>query len=160
MYMSLEENKALVRKWVDAYNQHFTLDSVNEFTEAFSHSVDEFLSHDYVDHTNKVGSEGLTQLFTLAFKAFTDYHETIEDIIAEGDKVWVRITATGTNTGEWMGFPPTGKKITAQNVDTYRISNGKLAEYWSVHTQLDFLKQLGFIEYTEKGKQLFPDTAK
>ena len=158
--MSLEENKTLVRRWIDAYNQHFTLDSVNEFTQAFSDSVDEFLAQDYVDHTNQVSPEGLKQLFTIAFKAFTDYHETIEDIIAEGDKVWVRIKATGTNTGEWMGFAPTGKKITAKNVDTYRISNGKLAEYWSVHDQLDFLKQLGLIEYTEKGKKLFPEDAK
>jgi predicted ester cyclase len=135
--MSLEENKAIVRRWIDAYNQHFTLDSVNEF-----------LALDYVDHTNQVVPEGLKQLFTIAFKAFTNYHETIEDIIAEGNKMWVRIKATGTNTGKWIGFAPTGNKIIAKNVDTYRISKGKLAEYWSVHDQLDFLKQLGFIEYT------------
>jgi predicted ester cyclase len=158
--MSLEENKALVRRWIEAYNHHFSLDSVNEFTQAFSDSVNEFLAPDYIDHTNHVGPEGLKQLFTIAFKAFTDYHETIEDIIAEGDKVWVRIKATGTNTSKWMGFDPTGKKITAKNVDTYRISHGKLAEYWSVHDQLDFLKQLGFIEYTQKGKQLFPQDDK
>jgi predicted ester cyclase len=94
----------------------------------------------------------------MAFKAFPDLHETIEDIIAEGDKVWVRITFTGTNTGEWMGFAPTGKNVSSKNVDTYRIVNGKLAEYWNVTDASDFNKQLGIIEYTEKGKQLFPES--
>ena len=158
--MSLEENKAIVHRFVEAYNKHFHLDSVDEFAQALSDSFDEFMAPDYFDHTNQVGPEGLKQLFAMAFKAFPDYHETIEDIIAEGDKVWIRIKATGTNTGEWMGLAPTGKKITAKNIDIYRIENGKLVEYWSVHDQLDFLKQLDLIEYTEKGKKLFTEEAK
>jgi len=141
--MSLEENKAIVRRFVEAYNKR----NLNLF--------DDLLAPDYFDHTSKVGIEGLKQLMNMAFKAFPDLHETIEDIIAEGDKVWVRITFTGTNTGEWLGFAPTGKKVTAKNVDTYRIVNGKLAEYWNVTDASDFNKKLGIIEYTEKGKQLF-----
>ena len=146
--MSLEENKAIVRKFIEAYNKR-NLDA-----------FDDLLAPDYVDHTSKVGREGLKQLMNMAFNAFPDLHETIEDIIAEGDKVWVRITFTGTNTGEWLGFPPTGKKVTSKNVDTYRIVNGKLAEYWNVTDASDFNKQLGIIEYTEKGKKLFPEDAK
>jgi len=146
--MSLEENKAIVRKFIEAYN--------NRNLDAF----DDLLAPDYVDHTSQVGPEGLKQLMNMAFKAFPDLHETIEDIIAEGDKVWVRITFTGTNTGEWLGFAPTGKKVTSKNVDTYRIVNGKLAEYWNVTDASDFNKQLGLIEYTEKGKKLFPEDAK
>jgi predicted ester cyclase len=142
--MSLEENKAIVRRFVEAYNKR----NLNLF--------DDLLAPDYFDHTSKVGIEGLKQLMNMAFKAFPDLHETIEDIIAEGDKVWVRITFTGTNTGEWLGFAPTGKKVTSKNVDTYRIVNGKLAEYWNVTDASDFNKQLGIIEYTEKGKKLFP----
>ena len=141
--MSLEENKAIVRRFVEAYN--------NQNLELF----DDLLAPDYVDHTSKVGREGLKQLMTMAFNAFPDLHETIEDIIAEGDKVWVRITFTGTNTGEWLGFAPTGKKVTSKNVDTYRIVNGKLAEYWNVTDASDFNKQLGIIKYTEKGKKIF-----
>jgi predicted ester cyclase len=141
----METNKAIVRKFIDAYNTH-NLDS-----------LDEFMAPDYVDHTNHVDREGIKQLFTMAFNAFPDYLETIEDIIAEGDKVWICIKVTGTNTGEWMGLAPTGKKITAKNVDIYRIVNGKLVEYWGVNDSLDFLKQLGLIEYTETGKQLFPE---
>ena len=142
--MSLEENKAIVRRWIDVYNTH-NLDS-----------FDEFIAPDYVDHTNKVDREGLRQLFIMGFTGFPDWHETIEDIIAEGDKVWIRITYTGTHTGEFMGVAPTGKKVTMTGVDIYRIENGKLVEYWHVSDQIDFNIQLGLIEYTEQGKQLFP----
>ena len=147
--MSLEENKVIVRRFIEAYNkQNFDL-------------LDDLVAPDYVDHTNQIrGMENLKQTMKLAVKAFPDWHETIEDIIAEGDKVWVRITFTGTNTCEWLGFAPTGKKVTSKNVDTYRIVNGKLAEYWNVTDASHFNKQLGIIEYTEKGKKLFPEDVK
>ncbi len=146
--MSLEENKAIVRKFIDAYNKR-NLDL-----------VDDFVASDYVDHTNKVDREGLKQLFNMGFKAFPDWHETIEDIIAEGDKVWVRLAYTGTHKGEFMGLAPTGKKITSKAVDIYRIVNGKLAEYWNVTDNVGMFKQIGAIEITEKGKKLFPEDAK
>ena len=146
--MSLEANKTLVRRWIDAYNTH-NLDS-----------FDEYIAPDYVDHTNKVDKEGLRQLFVMGFTGFPDWHETIEDIIAEGDKVWIRISYIGTHTGEFMGVAPTGKKITTTAVDIYRIVNGKLAEYWNVTDKLGLYKPQGIIEYTEKGKKLFPEDAK
>jgi len=78
---------------------------------------------------------------------------TIEDIIAEGDKVWVRFKATGTHTGEYRGLTPTGNKITVVGVEIYRIVNGKVTgTEWVVEDTLDLYKQLGVIEY--KG---FPD---
>ena len=70
--MSLEENKAIVRRFIEAYNKHDLS------------SIDDFVAPDYVDHTNQVGLEGLKQLFIIGFKGFPDFHETIEDIIAEG----------------------------------------------------------------------------
>ncbi len=146
--MSLEENKAIVRRFIEAYNKR-NLDL-----------IDDFVAPDYVDHTNKVDREGLKQLFAIGLKAFPDWHETIEDIIAEGDKVWVRLAYTGTHRGEFMGLDPTGKKITAMAVDIYRIVNGKLAEYWNVTDNVNILKQIGAIEYTEKGKNFFPEDVK
>ena len=143
--MSLEENKAIVRRFIEAYNKR-DLDL-----------FDDLLAPDYFDHTSKVGVEGLKQLMNMAFKAFPDFHETIKDIIAEGDKVWARITFTGTHTGEFMGISPTGKKITTEMVDIFRIVNGKLVEYRDVNNNLDYLKKLGIVEYTEKGKKLFPE---
>jgi len=146
--MSLEENKTIVRRFVETYNKG-DLDL-----------LDDLVAPDYVDHAHQLSPEGLKQVIRMALKAFQDYHETIEDIIAEGDKVWIRVTATGTHTGEFMGIAPTGKKITMMFVDMFRIANGKLVEYWEVRDQLDFLKQLGLIEYTEKGKKLFPEDVK
>ena len=93
----------------------------------------------------------------MAFEAFPDWYEAIEDIIAEGDKVWVRVKATGTHTSEWnlfgVSLPPTGKKVILRMVFIWRIANGKLAEGWEVDDNLGFLRQLGVIEYTEKGKK-------
>ena len=149
--MSLEENKAIVRRFVEAYNKHdVTL-------------LDEFFAPDYVDHTHQLGPEDVKQLFHTAFDAFPDWHEAIEDIIAEGDKVWIRLAYTGTHTGEWnplwggVPLPPIGKKITAKVIDIFRIVNGKLVEYWNVTDASGFNKQLGLIEYTEQGKKFFPE---
>ncbi len=145
--MSLAENKALVRRFIESYNKR-NLDL-----------IDDFVAADYIDHTNQVDREGLKQLFNMGLTAFPDWHERIEDIIAEGEKVWVRLSYTGTHKGEFMGLPPTGKKITSKAVDIYRIINGKLAEYWNVTDNLSIQKQIGAIEITEKGKKLFPEEA-
>jgi predicted ester cyclase len=150
--MSLEENKALVRRWIEAYNLMFQ-DKDKRNLDLF----DEFMAPDYFDHTNKVDREGLKLLFKIAFTGFPDWHETIEDIIAEGDKVWIRLTYTGTHTGEFMGLAPTGTKVTHEGVDIYRIADGQLVEYWSVSNQLEFMKSMGAIEVTEKGKVFFPE---
>ncbi len=93
----------------------------------------------------------------MGLNAFPDWHETIEDIIAEGDKVWVRLSYTGTHRGEFMGLSPTGKKIASTAVDIYRIVNSKLAEYWNVTDNVNIFKQVGAIEITEKGKKLFAE---
>ena len=94
----------------------------------------------------------------MGITAFPDWLETVEDIIAEGDKVWVRLNYTGTHKGAFMGLPPTGKKINSKAVDIYRIENGKLAEYWNVTDNLNIFKQIGAVEITEKGKHLFPES--
>ena len=144
--MSSEKNKAIVRRFMEAYNKR-NLDI-----------FDELVATDYFDHVfEQQGREALKQLFTMAFEGFPDWYESIEDIIAEGDKVWVRVKATGTHTGEWNLFgvplPPTGEKVTMMMVFIWRIVNGQLVEGWEVDDNLDFLRQLGVIEYTEKGKK-------
>ena len=111
--MSLEEIKALVRKGIEAMNKR-------DLTV-----LDEFMASDYVDHTNQLrGSEDVKQFYIGAFKDFPDLRRSIEDIIAEGDKVWVRFKNTATD--------PTGKKIELSTVTIYRIVNGKIVEVWSV----------------------------
>lgn len=85
-------------------------------------------------------------------KAFPDFHVTIEDIIAEGDKVCVRLEETGAHTGEYHGLAPTGNKLDYAVFAIWRIVEGKIVEGWIIYDRLDFLKQLGVIEW--KG---FPD---
>ncbi len=144
--MSLEENKAIVRGFIEAYNKR-NLDL-----------LDDLVATDYVDHIWQLqGLESLKQGLRLGFKGFPDWHEAIEDIIAEGDKVWVRLTYTGTHTGEFRGLAPTGKKITTIGLMIYRIVNGKLVEGWDLSDYLALLKQIGAIEYTEEAKKLFPE---
>jgi len=142
--VSLEENKAIVRRLYEAYNeQNLAL-------------FDELYSPDYVNATLQIqGVESAKQFITKVYKGFPDWHETVEDIIAEGDKVWVHVKLTGTHTGEYRGLAPTGKKIAFSGMQIWRIANGKIVANESVFEFLDFYKQLGVIDY--KG---FPDEVK
>ena len=142
-----------MRRFIEAYN--------NRNLEIF----EELVASDFVDHTHQQqGREKFKKLFTMAFEGFPDWYEEIEDIVAEGEKVWVRVKATGTHSGDWTLFgvplPATGNKITMRMVFFFRIVEGKLVETGELDDQLDFFNKLGFIEYTEKGKKLFPEEAK
>lgn len=147
--MSLEKNKAIIRSLYEAANkQNIAL-------------LVQFTAPDYVDHDLQLrGPEDVKQFETMFFKSFPDLHVTIEDITAEGDKVWVRVKYEGTHKGEYRGIAPTGKKFTMTAVSIYRIVEGKVAERESVFDALDFYKQLGVIKYTEKAKKLFPKNVK
>lgn len=149
--MSLGKNEAIVRKMIEAINsQNLTL-------------WDEFMAPDFVVHMDEEKIQGLEsnkQFIKDEIGSFPDLHVTIEDTIAEGDKVWVRLKETATHIGEYRGLAPTGNKLTYKVVAIWRIVHGKCIEGWIVYDQPDFLKQLGVIEYTEKGKKLFPEVAK
>ena len=143
--MSLEENKAIILSLYEADNKKDL--SI----------LDELISPDFYDPTFQLrGPESYKQFENAFFKGFPDWIETIEDIIAEGDKVWVRFTGTGTHKGEWRSLAPTGKKVTFRGVQIWRIVNGKVIAKDSIIDLLDALKQLGVIEYTEKAKALLP----
>ena len=143
--MSLEKNKAIIRSLIEAFNKQNLA------------TLDELIAPDYVDLTSQLrGREGFKRDEINFFKGFPDFHMAIEDIIAENDKVWVRLKVTGTHTGELefgkMRLTPTGKKITAAAVSIWRIVDDKVAERESVYDFLDFLTQLEVVEYTEKAK--------
>jgi len=144
--MSLEENKAIVRKMFEAINKqtHASLDKL---------MAPNFILHMHTKQTHGWGVN--RQVVENEIKAFPDFHVAIEDIIAEGDKVCVRLQETGTHRGEYLGLAPTGNKLSYTVVAIWRIVEGKIAEAWIVYDQMDFLKQLGVIEY--KG---FPDVVK
>ena len=154
--MSLKENKAIIRGLVEAFNKHNVA------------LLDEFMAPDFVDAPNTPfelrGLERYKEFEAMFIKGFPDYSEIIEEIIAEGDKVWIIQKVTGTHTGEWNFFgvtlAPTGKKITYTGVNIWRIVDGKIVERKSVRDMLDFSRQIGVIELTEKGKKLFPEDVK
>ena len=146
--MSLEENKAIVCKLIDA---------INERNLAI---LGDLIAQDFCYYAQSHQIQGLNvigQVIENEVKGFPDLHVIIEDMIAEGDKVWVRLEQTGTHTGEFRGLSPTGKKTKYATVAIWRIAKGKIIEGWGVYDMLEFYKQLGVIKYTEKGKKLFPE---
>jgi steroid delta-isomerase-like uncharacterized protein len=110
--------------------------------------VDSYYAEDYVDHTPSLvrrlasGREGARQAFAVFRRAFPDTRHTIEDLVAEGDRVAARISAQATHTGELFGHAPTGKVVTMTGIAIYRIVDGRIAERWADQT-LGVLEQLG-----------------
>jgi predicted ester cyclase len=84
-------------------------------------------------------------VFARLYRAFPDLHITVEDVIAEGDKVVERDTITGTHQGEYMGLPPTGKSVAYSEIFIMRFVNGRIAEIWGVVDVFSLMKQLGMI---------------
>lgn len=142
--MSLEENKAIVRRLIEAINKRYLT------------SLGDLISEDFFYHAQPDNIQGLDvvkQVIRDEVKGFPDLHVTINDMIAEGDKVWVRLEQRGTHRGEFRGLAPTDRsKIKYASVDIWRIANGKIVEGWGVYDFLDYYKELGVIEI--KG---FPD---
>ena len=81
---------------------------------------------------------------------FRDAHQTIDDMVADGDKAAVRFTLTGTPKGEYMGVPPTNKKMTAWLIQIFRIASGKIVEGWSRADTLGMMQQLGIVPTPQK----------
>ena len=143
--MLFEENKAVVRRLAEAMNKKdLTL-------------LDDLIAPDFVDHELKVEDlDSYKKRETMWEKGFPDMHLTIEDITAEGDRVWVRIKVTATHTGEFRGISPTGKKVIVKSFMIWRVVEGKIVERESqVWDFMDLYRQLGIIEFTETGKKLF-----
>ncbi|HXQ38674.1 MAG TPA: ester cyclase [Anaerolineales bacterium] len=135
--MSLEENKAIVRRYQEIYNSN-NLDALNEVIE------ENFLTPRMLPGMPP-GLEGAKQIHKAALLGMPDWHTEIEDLIAEGDKVVARIMITGTHTGDFFGIPATGKKIRISGIYIARIANGKIIEHWGEEDSLGLLQQLGAI---------------
>ena len=145
--MSLEENIAVVHRLAEAINE-------KDLT-----ALDNIMAPDFVDPDQKLrGLENFKKYESMFLQGFPDMHLTIKDIIAKGERVWIRLEGTATHKGEFRGIPPTGNKVTFKSFQILRIINGKIAERESqVWDFIDFYKQLGIIKYTETGKKLFPE---
>jgi predicted ester cyclase len=84
------------------------------------------------------------------YGAVPDVHVTINDMVVEGDKVAVRFTLSGTHKGEFMGAPPTGKKVMIEEIGIIRIVGGKFVESWMRYDTLGFMQQLGLVPASRK----------
>ena len=108
----------------------------------------ELLADDFVEHEElpglAPGREGVRQLFTMFQAAFPDMRWEPEDILVDGDKVVARVRVTGTNEGEFMGMPATGKSVKVQVIDIVRFGDDGLAhEHWGVFDMMSMMQQLG-----------------
>jgi steroid delta-isomerase-like uncharacterized protein len=112
--------------------------------------VDELVASDYLGHSSIPGDEthgreGYRQFYAALRQAFPDLYVTIEDQIAEGDRVVTRWTACGTHRGEFQGILPTGKQGTITGTTIHRLANGKVVECWTNADDLGLLAQLGAV---------------
>ena len=110
--------------------------------------VADLISSDYQEHDplpgQGSGREGAVDRFTMITTALAP-HFTVDDLVAEGDRVVVRWTNAGTHVGEFAGIPPTGRPFKFAGIDIYRVDDGQLCEHWHVIDQLGMLTQLGIL---------------
>lgn len=135
--MTIEENKAVVRRFVEVVQNQHNLDA-----------IDELISPDFVDYSgraNPPGREGVRPFFAAMFAAFPDMHFTIQQQLAEGDQVMTYKTFYGTHLGEFMGIPPTGRQVAFDNIDIFTVVGGKITAHWTVGDHLTMLQQLGVV---------------
>jgi steroid delta-isomerase-like uncharacterized protein len=133
--MSAEENKVVVRRFIDEV-----------FVKGNADAVDKLVTHDFTPHswgTMPPGVEPLKQATRRVHAGLTGVSMKIEDMIAEDDKVAVRLTAHGTHQGEFMGLPASGKTYTISETHIFHLRDGKIAEHWRDADMLGMMGQLG-----------------
>jgi len=132
------DNEAAMRHFLEQINAG----DVNAAAELLA---DNFVEHEVVPGLEP-NKEGTRQFFGMMITAFPDLRLDAQDILTSGDKVVARLRVTGTNKGEFMGTPATGKAINVQAVDIVRFGNDGLAvEHWGVWDMMAMMQQLGAV---------------
>lgn len=119
-----EGNKELVRRWYERVINGRDLDAVDEYF------ADERIA------------AGIRQGCFAYFEAFPDLHVSVDDLIAEGDRVFCRSTMTGTHDGEYKGIPATGRNVAAETAEVFRIADGRFVGYWCLANVAGLMRQL------------------
>jgi len=133
----IEANKAIVQRMIDEVMNQQNLDVIDELFAA------DYLMHDPAWPMEVKGPEGFKQWAgAMLDPYFSDSRITIEDMIAEGDKVAVRWTWSGTHTGEFMGVPPTGRQIAVTGISIHRFADGEFVESWASYDSLGMMQQI------------------
>jgi steroid delta-isomerase-like uncharacterized protein len=137
---SIDANKELVRRFVREI-----------FVDGNADAIDELVAEDFVPHTWPSTGDGrgdLKRAIERVSKGLSDAAFTIEDMIAEGDRVAVRLTAGARQTGEFMGMPPSGKSYRIGEIHIFRIRDGKVSEHWHQFDSMGMMTQLGALPDT------------
>lgn len=137
--MSIEKNKKIVQRYQEIYNS-------NEL-EALGEVVSKDLLTPKIMPGIPKGMEGAKAAHRIMLAGFPDYQTIIDDLIAEADKVAVRITMSGTHTGSFMGIPATGKHVSFTGMYIARIVDGKIVEHWGEEDGVSLLQQLGVLSF-------------
>jgi steroid delta-isomerase-like uncharacterized protein len=134
--MTIDDNKEVVRQFIDAL-----------FTHGDLAAVDEYLANDFVNHDPPVGLgsdvEGMRTAGAMFRAAFPDWHSDLHALVGEGDIVVERFTASGTHRGELMGVAPTGRTVELRGINIFRIRDGHITERWGRLDELGLFQQLG-----------------
>jgi predicted ester cyclase len=130
-----EQNKAAVRQVEEAWNAN-NLDA-----------LDDLFAPDFVTHAGGPGLEPGKSMHQLSMGAFPDRRTSIKEMVAEGDRVAVRLRMTGTNTGglPWLGVPANNNKVDVEWISIYRLRDGKVVEHRAVMDVMGLMQQLGAI---------------
>ena len=135
---TIEQNKTIVREFIDRL-----------FTKGDLGAVDAFLAEDFVNHDPPFGApqdrEGMRAAGAMFRAAFPDWHSDPGLLIGEGDLVMEQFTASGTQRGEIMGAPATGRTVTLTGINVFRVRDGRIAERWGRLDDLGLLTQLGLV---------------
>jgi steroid delta-isomerase-like uncharacterized protein len=139
--MSAEENKALARRELEEiFDARGNIDAAEEIY------APNYISHQPAGQEDIRGVQAIKEFAAGMRQAFPDSQVTIEEQIAEGDKVLTRFRTRGTHRGELWGIPPTGKEVQITNMSMCRIEEGKMVEEWPAPDRLGMMRQLGVIE--------------
>ncbi|WP_198675964.1 ester cyclase [Kribbella monticola] len=134
-----EQNKITVRDFID-----------DLFTEGDLGAVETYLSEDFINHDPPFGASadryGMGAASAMLRAAFPDWHSDLHQLIAEGDLVVERFTASGTHRGELMGVAPTGRTMSLPGINIFRLRDGRIVERWGRLDDLGFRRQLGSAE--------------
>ena len=142
--MGAEQNKVLVRRFIDEV-----------FVKGNADAVDKLVTHDFTPHSwgsVPAGIEPLKDAIWRVHAALTDVSFKIEDIIAEEDRVAVRVTAHGRHTGEFMGMPASGRQYAISETHIFHVRDGKVAEHWRDADMLGLMRQLGALPESNDAK--------
>ena len=137
--MSTEENKAIFRLYVEEVGNEGNLEVADEIFGSY-------LAHQSDGSVLERGPEDVKRFMSEFREAFSDFHTTIEDQIAEGDRVMTRWRMNGTHRGEFRGIAPTGAELEVTGIGIFRFSDGKVVESWDNFDQLGMMQQLGVID--------------